>query len=99
METVIFIVVLLVIFTILGYMVFKKKKKYPYTPPKPGKPKYYLSFLQDTETVLRSNISKDELDIYFDRVKPHIEIYMDDHRFEADFNMLLAKYGIPTPLK
>jgi hypothetical protein len=100
MEKVLLVIVVAVIVTVLVVMLVKKFKKKP-TPtptPKPSpRPPEYLHFLDNVETVIRNNLSEEELATYFASVKSQFEQYQYESGFMSKWTALLAKYNIPHP--
>ena len=98
-QTILLIVVAAFLATLIVVMIVKSIKKKP-TPtptpnPNPTSPvPVYEHFLHSVETVIRNNLSEEELAIYFNSVATQIQSYSSVPGFRNDFNELLAKYGI-----
>jgi len=97
---------LIILGTIIAYVVkLVKNKPVPNStptpiPPNPTSPpvdphKIYESFLQQVETVIRNNLTEEEVRIYLKSVDTRIKRYSEEPGFMTDFNKLLEKYNIP----
>lgn len=106
MNYVILIVLGLIILTTIITYVVKLVKDKPYTPPTPtpipptptspvDDHKIYESFLRQVETVLRNNLTEDEVRIYLKSIDVRVVRYAEEPGFMSDFNKLLEKYNIP----
>ena len=93
------IVIVAFLVTLVVVLIVKSIKKKP-TPtptpvPNPTSPvPVYEHFLHSVETVIRNNLSEEELAIYMNSIATQIQSYWNVPGFRNDFNGLLAKYGI-----
>ena len=96
--TIILIVVIAILLGVLVTIIVKSAKKPTPTPtpvPNPTSPvPIYEHFLHQVETVIRNNLSEEELAIYLNSIASQIQSYSNEPGFTNDFNELLAKYNI-----
>jgi len=100
MEKIMLIVVVCVLVAVVVAMLIKKFKKKPTPTPTPiptQRPPKYTGFLNNVETVIRNNLSEDELKNYFDSVKGQYEQFKNEYGFYSAWNSLLAKYNVANP--
>ena len=100
MEKIMLIVVVCVLVAVVVAMLIKKFKKKPTPTPTPiptQRPPKYTGFLNNFETVIRNNLSEDELKNYFDSVKGQYEQFKNEYGFYSAWNSLLAKYNVANP--
>lgn len=102
METLLLVLVVAIITVVVVAMIRNSKKKKPTPSPSPiptQQPPAYRSFLQNVETVIRNNLTQEDLDTFFngEGIKSQYEQYQFVSGFMADFNALLAKYNVDFP--
>ena len=99
-ETILLIAVVAIIVGVLVALIVKSVKKKPKPTPTPiptQRPPRYEGFLQNVETVIRNNLSEDDLKNYFDSVKGQYEQFKNEYGFYSAWNSLLAKYNVANP--
>ena len=101
-ETILLIAVVAIIAGVIVAMVVKsiKKKNKPTPSPTPiptQRPPKYTGFLNNVETVIRNNLSEDELKIFFESIKEQYVLYRSEPGFIRAFDTLLAKYNVTNP--